>query len=260
MPATLWASSLGSQAETVNLGQSIRWRAVLAQSLNLLLPRRCLACGLAAGEQAFCAGCLRELPGLGRACVRCALPLPAAETATQCGRCLRRRPAQTSAQAVFLYADPIDRLLARLKFSADLAAGAGLAGCLTEALNHRPDGAAIDFVLPLPLHAGRQRERGYNQVHELLRGAAPEWRRKLAPQLLRRSKSSAPQSDLNAGQRRRNVRGVFTADPAVAGCRLLLVDDVITTGSTMSEATRSLLGAGAAEVHWLALARAPGRR
>ncbi|MBD8525844.1 ComF family protein [Pseudomarimonas arenosa] len=243
------------------MSQSIPWRAVLGQGLNLLLPRRCLACGMnSPAEQAFCPPCLTELPWLGRACQRCALPLPAAEPSALCGRCLRRTPPQRSALALFLYADPIDRLLARLKFSADLAAGAGLATQLQALLDQRLSPTDLDLLLPLPLHAQRWRERGYNQSAELLRGCASAWRARLAPELLTRNRASAPQSDLNAGQRRRNVRGVFSASERVAGRRVLLVDDVITTGSTLSEATRTLLAAGAAEVHWLALARAPSRR
>ena len=233
---------------------------MLAQSLNLLLPRRCLACsGDSGGDWAFCPGCAAELPHLQRACQRCALPLPSAEPANLCGRCLRRPPPQRSAQAVFLYADPVDRLLARLKFSADLAAGAGLATALAERLN-AIDASDFDLLLPLPLHSRRERERGYNQVGELLRGCAQDWKQRLHADLLQRTAYGGPQSDLNAGQRRRNVRGAFAAASTVAGQRVLLVDDVITTGSTMSEATRCLLAAGAAEVHWLALARAPSRK
>ena len=234
-----------------------RWARLLADTL---FPQQCLLCRLpSASHLPLCACCAAQLAPNLPCCQRCALPLPMAEPARLCGRCLRRPPPQCSAQAVFLYADPIDRLLARLKFSADLAAGAGLATHLAERAK-AIDATKFDRLLPLPLHPRRERERGYNQVSELLRGCPPAWKRRLRADLLQRTAYRGPQSDLSAGQRRRNVRGTFAAAPSVAGQRVLLVDDVITTGSTMSEATRCLLAAGATEVHWLALARAPSRK
>src|SRR5690348_2500091 len=131
--------------------------------LHALLPLRCLLCG-ARGESGLdlCAACLAELPRNERCCARCALPL---ETpAPLCGRCVRRAPPWDSAWAPFRYAYPLDRLEARFKFGADLAAGRLLAS-LWNAL-HAP-GERPQAIVPVPLHRSRLRSRGYNQALEI---------------------------------------------------------------------------------------------
>jgi ComF family protein len=229
------------------------WRG----GVDRLLPASCLACGgPGAGGRALCAPCAAELPWNRCACPRCALPLP--QPAPACGRCLRRSPPFAAAIAPLLYADPVDRWLGGLKFRNALAAGGLLSALLAEALAAAP-ALAVDAVLPVPLHRRRLRERGYNQALELLRPLARRQGWALRPTLLARERDTPHQIGLDAGTRRRNLRGAFRADPAVAGLRLLLFDDVVTTGSTLAEASRELLRAGAVEVQVLAVARAAGR-
>jgi ComF family protein len=113
------------------------------------------------------------------------------------------------------------------------------------------------LILPLPLHAKRLGTRGYNQALELARPIARAWQLPLRASLLKRIRATSPQSELDAAARRRNVRGAFAADAAVRDRRILLIDDVITTGATVGEAAATLLDAGAIEVQVLAVARAP---
>ncbi len=221
-----------------------------------LLPARCLVCGASgARDQDLCADCHAELPWNDTACARCGLPLPT--FASECGGCLKSPPPFASCLAPLRYAAPIDRLLPRFKFHAGLAEGRLLAQLV---LLRIPASAfdSIDAVVPMPLHRQRLGRRGYNQALELARPLARAWKLRLAPAALQRVRATAAQSDLDAAARRRNVRGAFVADAAsVVGQRILLLDDVVTTGATVREAAATLLAAGAVEVRVLAVARAP---
>lgn len=226
-------------------------------TIDLLLPPICLACGDAGAEgRALCRACADALAWNRCACPRCALPLPA--PAPLCGRCLRRPPPFVCAAAPLLYGDPVDRWLAALKFRNGLAAGHLLGELLVDGLDPALlDG--VDVVLPMPLHRARLRERGYNQAVELLRPLQRRHRLPLLLDGLRRERDTPHQLGLDAATRRRNLRGAFRGSPALAGRCVLLFDDVITTGSTVVEAARALLAAGATEVRVLAVARAAGR-
>lgn len=225
--------------------------SVLARLGRLLLPPSCLACGDAghAGGD-LCSACHAELPWNRDACARCALPLPAAAAA--CGACLTSPPPFVAAHVPLRYEAPVDRLVTRFKFHAGLAAGQVLAQLIIANVN-RPE---ADVLVTVPLHRGRLGQRGYNQALELARPLLRAWHLPLALHALQRLRATSAQSELTAAQRRRNLRGAFAADAeSVRGKRVLLVDDVITTGSTAREAARTLLAAGASEVRVLAAAR-----
>ena len=231
------------------------WRRAGGRLLDWLLPQPCLACALP-GQQGLCARCAAELPWNRHACRRCALPLPSADRDGLCGRCLRRPPPAHSARALLRYAEPVDRWISALKFGRRLAAGHLLSRLLQSRLDALWPDSGVDAVLVVPLHRRRLRQRGFNQVLELLRPLQQELRAPLRLACLQRVRDTPQQTGLDAAHRRRNLRGAFRADPAVRGQRLLLVDDVITTGSTVNEAARCLLRAGASEVHVLGWARA----
>ncbi|MBB5207651.1 ComF family protein [Chiayiivirga flava] len=218
-----------------------------------LLPPRCLVCGAAGADADLCAACRGELPWNRACCARCALPLPA--PAPDCGICQRRPPGFAATVAPLLYAAPVDRLLTRFKFHADLASGRLLADVLGAALAGRVQG--LDFIVPVPLHRRRLAQRGYNQTLELARPVARRLGLRLAPGLLHRTRATAAQSELDGAARRRNVRGAFAAAGDLSGARILLLDDVVTTTTTVREAAATLLDAGAAVVHVGAVARAP---
>lgn len=176
-----------------------------------------------------------------------------------CGACLKRSPPFAASLAPLRYAAPVDRLLPRLKFHAGLAEGRLLAGLTLE---HVPEAwrGDCDLVVPMPLHPRRLGRRGFNQALELARPMARAWRLPLGIDVLRRVRDTPAQSELDAEQRRRNVRGAFEASAeSVAGRHVLLFDDVVTTGATVAEAATTLLRAGAREIRVLAVARVPGR-
>ena len=222
-----------------------------------LLPLRCLLCGARGADGLdLCRECAAELPRNRRCCARCALPL--AEPAALCGECQRRPPPWARAWSPIRYGWPLDRLEARFKFGRDLAAGRVL-GTLWAREPHPDD--LPDLIVPVPLHRSRLRRRGYNQALELARPLARRWGLPLRYDLLRRTRSTEAQSELDAIARRRNVRGAFVLHPgATLPDHIALLDDVMTTGATLAECVRVLRRAGVVRIDAWSLARAPKPR
>ena len=218
------------------------------------LPSQCLICRAWPAAPA-CAACrARFAPALPR-CRRCAQPLP--QTAGElCGQCLRRPPPLAHCVVAVSYGWPWQGWVAQFKFH-DVT---GLAGTMAELMAAAPGAhgllAAADALVPVPLAQQRLAERGYNQALLLARKLAA---RKTRPGLLLRTRPTPAQHGLPRAQRLRNVRGAFAVPPrqaaAVAGQRLLLIDDVLTTGATLRAAAQALLKAGAAQVDALVFAR-----
>ena len=228
----------------VNLIPTGGVRQRLGKLLGGLWPRHCLVCGEACPVEGLCPACRRALPWNRSACQRCALPLPA--PAAACGHCLRRPPPLAAAHAAFRYEIPLDRLLPRLKFHDDLAAGRLLGGLMAEALAgaERPDA-----LIPLPLHRKRLRSRGFDQTLELATPLARALHLPLIDDILIRMRETAPQSRLDAAARRRNLRRAFAVREGIAlPTHVALVDDVMTTGATLHAAATALLCAGATRV------------
>ena len=224
-------------------------------------PNRCAICAAASRGRRLrvCADCSARFAAPQRRCLGCALALPAPAGA-RCGRCLRDPPPWVTAVAALDYGYPWDRLLAALKFHDGLdllpwATGA-LAGAVTAA------GASVaDIVLPVPLATARLRERGYNQAWELARGVAVARALPARADWLERLIDTPHQLTLPLEERVANMRGAFAVTAAgrtgLANKRVALVDDVLTTGATLAEASRTLLAAGAAQVEVWVLARTP---
>ena len=219
-----------------------------------LLPPRCLFCGQRAdlGRVDLCSDCLdvlpwREVPG-DRGDAR-ALQSKDDESETNDGQGMLIEP--VSMVIPFDYAAPVDAALRDLKFHGDLAP-ARLFGALLAAVAVAR-GPVPDLVVPIPLHADRLHERGFNQAAHLARALARWLGCACAPQLLERRRATAPQTTLDGPARRRNVQAAFgpAGDAARQLARLgktvrhlALVDDVLTTGATMAAAAEALEGAG----------------
>lgn len=221
------------------------------------LPWRCQLCGVAGADGIdLCAGCMADLPRNVSCCSRCALPL--VSPAALCGVCQRHLPPWDAAWAPFIYGWPLDRLESRFKFAGDLACGRSLATlwCGTPLPLDRPG-----LILPVPLHRKRLRQRGYNQALELAAPLARVLGIPIHRDLLWRTRASEAQTELDAKGRRINVRNAFAVRAYNAWpAHVAIVDDVMTTGATLSECTRVLKRAGVARVDVWALARAPAPR
>lgn len=233
---------------------------LLAGFRRAVLPAHCLLCAQdGAAARDLCAGCAADLERNRICCPRCAVPLAA--PAPLCGECLQHAPPFERAHAAFVYAHPLDILVAKLKFGRSLAAGRVLAELWLDAIG--VDAPPLpDVLVPVPLHVARLRERGYNQVLELAKPLARTLGLPLAAGLLERTRATLAQTGLDAVARRRSLRGAFACAEAIAatldrGARIALVDDVMTTGTTLRECARTLRRAGFDHVEVWALARAP---
>lgn len=175
-----------------------------------------------------------------------------------CGDCLRDPPLLAETRAVFVYGFPLDRLVPRFKFHRDLAAGRLMADLMAGALTSAP---RPDALVPVPLHARRIRQRGYDQALELARPLAATLALPLRADLLQRIRATAAQSELDAGQRRRNLARAFAVPKQAAlPDHVALVDDVMTTGATLAAAAHALRAAGVERVDAWVCARVPGSR
>lgn len=225
------------------------WR----RACRWLLPPRCLICrepGVYGID--LCSNCTQSLPWNQAACGRCALPLP---VPGECGACLTDAPPVATTTAAFVYGFPIDRLVPRFKFHQDLAAGRLLAELAAGPLGRAPRPEAL---IPIPLHAGRLRERGYDQALELGRPLARALSIPLLADRLVRRRATAAQSELSADARQRNVARAFaTIGRGPLPRHVALLDDVMTTGATLHAAARTLHTAGVIRVDAWVIARVP---
>jgi ComF family protein len=218
-------------------------------------PSQCAVCHDWATSR-VCERCVaRFAPAVAR-CRRCALP----SVAPLCGECMRVPPPYEAAVAAVDYRFPWDGLIARFKFQQALDLAPMFASLLEQALRHA-DTPQPTLVLPVPLGRERLRERGYNQAWELARRLGRRLGCESDARFLLRTVDTPHQLSLPRDKRAANVRGSFALDARHAarlrGRSIALVDDVMTTGATVAEAARTLLGAGAASVQLWIAARTP---
>ncbi|MGK7294946.1 MAG: ComF family protein [Candidatus Wenzhouxiangella sp. M2_3B_020] len=222
---------------------------------RLVWPPVCLVCGRSSDrERDCCSGCRAAMPTPAGRCRRCAAVLE--RDVEACGGCLSRPPAFNAAWTAFEYAAPVANLVQRFKFDGDLAAGRVLARLMAERLvavrADRPQ-----LMVPVPLNWRREWRRGFNQAGLLCRDLSRHLDGLPRVSALRRARATAAQSDLPADRRGGNVRGAFTVRRLPPGARhVALVDDVMTTGSTLAECARVLKRAGVGRVDAWVLARA----
>jgi len=197
-------------------------------------------------EGLLCRPCDADLPRLGpELCPRCALAAPAGAV---CGRCLTQPPAYDATTAALAYRFPADALVQALKFRGELALAPFLGNLLSECVSNTD----VDCVVPVPLSPERLRSRGYNQALEIARHVARPARVELAPELCERTRDTPAQTDLPPAARATNVRGAFHCPRLLAGARVAVLDDVMTTGATLEEMAATLKRAGAARVvNWV---------
>ncbi|MGH7865403.1 MAG: double zinc ribbon domain-containing protein [Candidatus Binataceae bacterium] len=241
---------------------------MFAKLLNFFYPPRCAACDSQLGIEAthrVCPACLARAERLpSPLCAICGGPLDSATSPDlRCSRCLASAPAFTRARAVARYLPAAEgqpgtlaSVIRRHKYAFDQSLGRALAEYLGDTL--ALDAQDYDVIVPVPLHRRRLLERGFNQAALLAAEVARRLDRPLDVRSLRRVRATSAQTARDLEERRRNVRGAFAVpDPArIQAMRVLLVDDVMTTGATVEECARALLRAGAKSVDVFTLARA----
>lgn len=226
-----------------------------------LLPRWPTQCAVCLGwaRSRICSDCLARHAAPRPRCAHCAIGVPAGAPA--CGACLLLPPPWASAVAAVDYGFPWSRLVAAFKFRAAHDLAPALAELLCDAVRHRA-APPPTLIVPVPLSPERLAERGMNQAWELARRVARRLQLRSTASCLQRLVDTPHLADLPRAERAARIRGAFALAPAarLRGEHVALVDDVMTSGATAAEATRTLLGAGAASVRIWVLARtaAPG--
>lgn len=222
-------------------------------SLLARLPSQCAICR-DWPSQPVCDACVARFAPPASRCSTCALPVPA--NVIRCGACLKHPPPLDACIAASAYAWPWPQAIAEFKFRGHAGKAGPLSTLLRSAPWVEPALEQADIVLPMPLSRARMRERGFNQAHELARRLAP---RKTDATLLLRTRETPPQSGLTRAERLHNLEGAFAVEPLraaeVRGRRLVLVDDVMTSGASLFTAAQVLRSAGAAHITAVVLAR-----
>lgn len=233
-----------------------RWTARPLRPLRALLarlPSQCHVCR-AWPSQPVCDACVQRFAPPALRCRTCALPVHGG--AAQCGQCVRQPPPLDLCLAAFAYVWPWTDCIAQFKFRGDTGWATPFATLLRSTPWVEPALEQCDLVLPMPLSPARLRERGFNQALELARRLAPQ---KTDATLLLRTRDTPAQSGLARAERLRNLRDAFAVEPLrsarVAQRRIVLVDDVMTSGASLWAAAQVLRRAGATQLTAIVLAR-----
>jgi ComF family protein len=236
---------------------------ILTGIADLIFPPRCIACnGLLERHDSppFCPSCLAGIRFIGSPlCPRCGDPFPVAEGADHlCGECLKEERPYAVARSVGRYEGTLLTVTHHFKYRERTGIGKVLGGIMADFTAGIWDMKVFDRIVPVPLHRKRLRKRGFNQSVILAREISKRFDIPLDFASLCREVFTPPQVGLNRKARATNVHGAFAVrrPERIAGRRILLVDDVYTTGSTLSECARVLIRAGAEAVAVLTLARA----
>jgi ComF family protein len=248
-----------------HLIMSTRIQVIVYQWLKTIqywfMPPTCIVCMKPANQfRDLCHACEMSLSRIERPCRSCGLPLPPGDYLSPCcGTCLAFSPHFRRLIAPYRYSPPVSSLVAAYKYNRKLVNGKVLSQQLGKHLRtqYQADNFPL-LLIPMPLHPAKLRKRGFNQAIEIARCLGRELEIPVSRSLVKRRKKTVQQTGLNARERARNVNAAFKISPGFRfdpQTTVAIIDDVVTTGSTVSELAKLLLKAGAREVHVWALAR-----
>jgi len=219
------------------------------QLYSNILPIPCRLCGAHCQQHLLCDACIKDLPLLGPACPRCAMPTTHAQL---CGKCLNTPPIQDLSFSLFRYHDPIDRLIADFKYHDKTYLSQLFSTLMLEKLTAR---ALPQLLIPIPLHCKRLRQRGYNQSLELAKCLSKQLNIPLSNHTLNRTKDTPPQASLPFKDRKSNIQHAFSLMDSNIPAHIALIDDVLTTGHTANAAAKCLRLKGVETIEVWTIAR-----
>jgi ComF family protein len=222
----------------------------------------CLLCRAdTSAEHSLCDLCINALPVAEKNCHHCGIPV-SISAPDFCAQCLKKLPDFDQCHSAYNYGFPINHLIQKIKHGRQLCFLSPLSKQLAQVLLHKYDDTPWpEAIIPVPLHYKRLRVRGYNQAHllakQIIKNLAPINRLKLDSKLVKRQKNTDSQQGLTSAERRRNTKGAFQLAGPSPYSHIAIVDDVVTTGETVSEITRLLKKQGVERVDIWCLARTP---
>jgi ComF family protein len=223
----------------------------MRSSFEQFLPAQpCVLCGCMSHDGLWCHFCDATLPYLNVPhCPICALPSTKGEV---CGHCLAQPPVFGSTTAVYAYAFPLDKLIQSMKYGEQIALAHAFAKKFTQYIDLTD---LPDYIIAMPLHPAKLRERGFNQSHLLAATIARELKLELLTHSCQRVRDTPPQSALPWKERNKNVRNAFRCDVDLTGKRIAMVDDVLTSGASLNALAEAIQQQGASEISAWVIAR-----
>lgn len=212
------------------------------QVIHHLFPQPCFLCGAITAD-AICVECVNDLPYIKTACMRCGVNLPISDI---CGNCASQPPLFHQAKILFSYTYPVDILIQNAKFNKNFAVLKMLGDLMGK---HFKQEKLPHVLIPIPLHPKRLQERGYNQAREIAKRISYHTKIAWNDSVCQRIKNTPQQAQLSARKRRRNLKDAFTVTQLPPQWQhIVLIDDVMTTGSTANELSKMLFNAGAQKI------------
>ncbi len=228
--------------------------------MDLFSHSSCVLCQASVSRSiSLCESCEEDLPILASACKQCGLPLGKTnEHDTVCGECLKTPPSIDYTLCLYHYQSPLDYLITHLKYKQQLSHAEVLGYLLLTRLKQEKKNALPDCIIPVPLHKSRLVKRGFNQSLEIARPIAKALKLPIDTKLVRRVRETSAQTELNAVKRRKNVKNCFeiVIQKAINYDHVVIIDDVVTTGSTINELAKQLKQSGIKKVGVWAVSRA----
>lgn len=221
----------------------------IRQLYSNMMPIRCILCGSEHFNQLICSPCQADLPVLTDACPRCATPI---QKSNLCGNCLSNPPIQSKTISLYRYEPPIDRLISDMKYHDKLYLANFFAQQFCEKMTER---TLPELLIPIPLHAKRLKQRGYNQSWEIARIMARQLSIATCRDGLIRVRNTLPQASLPFSKRKQNLNKAFELGKHTVPNRVALIDDVMTTGHTANMAAAILQKAGVDHIELWTIAR-----
>ncbi|MBR6615826.1 MAG: ComF family protein [Lachnospiraceae bacterium] len=230
--------------------------------LNILFPRRCPVCGeiVRPTGRLICPACFRELSFVkSPTCKKCGKEIED-ETMEFCADCMAHRHTYEYGLALFNYNDAARNSMVQIKYHNKREYLDFYGAALAVRYEREIRRMRVDAIIPVPVHPSRRRKRGFNQAEVLAKIVGERLGIPVKAELLRRTKKTLPQKELSVGERLKNLSGAFRADEIPENIRrVLLVDDIYTTGSTIEACTRVLKAAGVETIYFVVICMAGGR-